>query len=49
MKYTIACGNAFDGLSLEGLFDSPEEAVEWADENRAGSEWNLVNINTEPN
>lgn len=29
--YTIAVGNAFDGLMLHGIFDTSEEANEYAD------------------
>lgn len=29
-KWTIAVGDAFHGVTLHGIFDSPEEAVEYA-------------------
>jgi len=40
--YVVATGNAFDGISLTGPFDSPEEASEWAD--FCGSEWHLIQV-----
>lgn len=43
--YVIAFGNAFDGLSLVGPFDSHAEAEEYANRCQTGNDgWTIVQI-----
>jgi hypothetical protein len=44
MTYTIAVGNPFDGLTLHGLFNDPEEANQFADLEFKNQDWNVVQI-----
>lgn len=37
MKYVVAMGNPFDGISLHGPFDSREDAETWAED--ADGDW----------
>lgn len=46
MTYTLALGNAWDGIHLVGLFASHEEALEYATNNPFGDEWAIVSIFT---
>ena len=43
-KYTIAYGNPFDGITLIGLYDTHDEAVEAADVDNPADEWHIVEI-----
>ena len=42
--FTVATGNAFDGISLAGLFTSTEAAGEWAEANLKNDEWRLIEL-----
>lgn len=44
MKYTIAVGTAFDGISLYGLFDDQSKAVETAETNYRSEQWSVIPI-----
>ena len=35
-KYTVAYGNAFDGMSFYGVFDNFDAAENWAADNELG-------------
>lgn len=39
MQYAVAFGNAFDGHSFYGPFDSHEDAVEYGASNESGDGW----------
>ena len=41
---TVAIGNITDGISLWGIFDSPDDAVLWAEKNLK-VEWQILLIN----
>lgn len=45
MKYyhVLAFGNAFDGITLHGVWENPEEAAEFA-EMYSDGEWHLLNV-----
>ncbi len=40
---TVAVGSPFDGISLYGMFDDPDDATEWA-ERHAGDSWWVMSI-----
>lgn len=42
--FTIAVGNAFEGVELRGLFDTPEEAAEVAEREFTADDWHVVVI-----
>jgi len=43
--FAVAYGNAFDGLTLYGLFDTHEEAEQYADvDNPGDSDWTIVPV-----
>ena len=44
MKYTIAHGNPFDGIELDGVFDSHDEAADHAFAERY-VQWWIIPIN----
>jgi len=46
MKYTVAYGNAFDGLLFEGVFDDADTALQYAERYAGGygEQWNIVTI-----
>lgn len=48
-KWTIAIGNAFEGIELYGVFDTHDEAVEWGEksEKTENREWWSVEITVE--
>ncbi len=39
MQFVIITGNPIDGITIYGPFFSPEEAIEWAEENRGEIWW----------
>lgn len=41
--YTVAFGNAFNGIRCEGIFETLEEALEYA-ERTSDEDWNIVTI-----
>lgn len=41
--FTIAYGNAFDGIQLIGLFDDANTAGDWAERN-LDSDWVVIDI-----
>jgi hypothetical protein len=45
-KYTLICGNPVDGFELYGLFDTSDDAIEWANKDPDIPEsWNVIGIN----
>lgn len=44
--YVVAIGNAFDGLSVHGPFESSEEAQEWAQGYH--DEWHVLLLREAP-
>lgn len=46
MKYTVAIGNAFDGITLHEIFDDHESAMIWAEKlaKKDYTEYNIVEI-----
>ena len=42
--YTVAFGNAFDGIIMEGLFTDMDAAIEYAEEHAGESEWHVAPI-----
>jgi hypothetical protein len=42
--FTVAVGNAFDGIELQGLFDTAEEANTAADLEFKDQEWHVIEI-----
>lgn len=44
LGYVVAVGNAFDGMSLFGPFDSTDDASDWAGTNLRNEEWLVVSI-----
>lgn len=43
--YTVAFGNAFNGIRCEGIFETLEEALEYAERGDGDyEEWNIVTI-----
>ena len=47
MTYTVAVGNAFDGISLHGLFNNMELAANYAEKTFEYEDWHVVPINEE--
>lgn len=46
MRYCVAQGNPFDGVTLYGPFDTTEEADEWATANGDNLDWWIVDLNS---
>lgn len=44
MKWVICWGNPFNGLSLEGPFDSPQEAGDYAAESAGRDTWLIIAV-----
>jgi len=42
--YVVAVGNAFEGLTLVGPFDSFDEAEKYTDAECVYGEWNIVKV-----
>jgi len=42
--YTVAFGNAFDGIIMEGLFTDMDAAIEYAEKYAGESEWHVAPI-----
>lgn len=42
--YTIATGSPWDGMSLTGLFDSEEDAMNYAENYHDSVDWWIVTI-----
>lgn len=45
-QFVVAVGNAFDGLTLYGPFNSEEAALNWADIGCRAEQWDIVRLNT---
>lgn len=45
MRYCVAQGNPFDGVTLYGPFETSEEADDWAAANDGNFDWWIVNLN----
>jgi hypothetical protein len=47
-KWTISHGNLVDGFELYGIFDTENDAIEWADQDAHLSDnWNVIAIELE--
>jgi len=42
--YVVAVGNAFEGLTVVGPFDSFDEAVDYANNELMTEGWNVVKV-----
>ena len=45
--FTVAIGNAFDGIRLWGVFEDHETALAWGERN-GGDEWHVLEIDNAP-
>lgn len=42
MKWIVAVGNAFEGITFQGPFDSADQALKYGKVVSGGGEWSIV-------